>query len=498
MKSTIQNFVRCTVVILCFLPLYQCKKLINPEDLKPELLYDFKFEINNFTSIVEPFSSSADFSSPSHSVSQSAIRKDNTNHSNPYIDPSLLYLWRFNRREFQPDYVFASDHTPSVEFRSKNNGINTISDGFYTRQFPGDYALTGTNPEVFRMRLPQKFQGQLKTIEFEIGISEHSAKGFTLRAYKNDRPLPDFEQKFVFPTGRKEFFPHKRSYDVQEITKKQDIDYFQLQFDYPDNHKGSGTVKVDNIRIFGERRSVPHPQLKRKLMYMIYNEDMAHWQSIDSIGFGENASINLKLPEGDYRGAFLFAETSEELNLPSRQTAIENFRFDHDFSDGRARFFGNTNRFRVGKTGNSSSITLQRLYNQITIELTDVAVLNHLVKLRVSPINNMLSWTPFSNQLQIHTPVKEVKPIEIFSNFQVMNRFVFNHFVGNFKEDRRIDYKLELFNSVGVDQSTVVSIDVRSNVKVMIRGNMYPTPTTDAGFKATLDESWTDEKIIEF
>ncbi len=343
------------------------------------------------------------------------------------------------------------------------------------------------------MRLPQKFQGQLKTIEFEIGISEHSAKGFTLRAYKNDRPLPDFEQKFVFPTGRKEFFPHKRSYDVQEITKKQDIDYFQLQFDYPDNHKGSGTVKVDNIRIFGERRSLPNPQLKRKLMYMVYNEDMAHWQSIDSIGFGENASINLKLPEGDYRGAFLFAETSEELNLPSRQTAIENFRFDHDFSDGRARFFGNTNRFRVGKTGNSSSITLQRLYNQITIELTDIAVLNHLVKLRVSPINNMLSWTPFSNQLQIHTPVNEVKPIEIFSNFQVMNRFVFNHFVGNFKEDRRIDYKLELFNSVGVDQSTVVSIDVRSNVKVMIRGNMYPTPTTDAGFKAILDESWTDE-----
>jgi len=134
----------------------------------------------------------------------------------------------------------------------------------------------------------------------------------------------------------------------------------------------------------------------------------------------------------------------------------------------------------------------------VTLDFTDLRDLSEIKKIIVKPMMAPIRWSPFNPNLEIIIPKSEDNVIEFVQNFHIHKEISFNQFIGMSSDEIPLHYEFEVWDDTKMVRKFRLNAAVKNNVKLIFRGDLYPSGMVNKIFEIIIDEEWDDTKIIEF
>ena len=257
---------------------------------------------------------------------------------------------------------------------------------------------------------------------------------------------------------------------------------------------------LDNFRFYGRTNNSINPNKPKNfnLNYFIFNQENGNL--VNSGHFIPNSSTNnllLDLPEGKYYSTLVYSELNEPLSYPREVKHIRDFYIGTSFKDKFARTFAVLDSFEL-KESIEKKVNFQRAYSMVTLDFTDLKDLSEIKKIIVKPMMAPIRWSPFNPNLEIIIPKSEDNVIEFVQNFHIHKEISFNQFIGMRSDEMPLHYEFEVWDDTKMVRKFRLNAAVKNNVKLIFKGDLYPSGMVNKIFEIIIDEEWDDTKIVEF
>lgn len=479
-------------MITFLLMVYACRKSNEPavEDKKPEL-QKVSFSFDNFQTEIKPF----DFR---------ISTKSSGNTFQPHPESSeLLYFLSFDKRNYTPDYSQKDQFT----FRTKTKAggaeilvpVNTGSENTV------DWRLQLKDVENIRIQIPARNLSQIDRLEFDFGSNEPHIDGLVAEYfYVFSSPQADGQEifmlspesireskmetfRFNIPKGRltNQEFQILLSFNKKEVLKDRTL------------QNKDWSLWVDNFRIYGKPKTQVQPKIIQ-LPYFIFNKTSG--ELMDNGNFipsAQNRDLLLELPTGSYYNVMVYNEGDQELMVPNNLKHKDQLQLTSSFNNRNSRIFATVDSFEL-KESMEKKVILKRLYSLITLDFTDIRNLSNLKSIKVKPLVEPYFWSPFFPALPAKTTESVANEIIFEQDFNLNREISFSHFLGFPEQEVPVSYEIEVFEEERMIRRFRLNTKLKNNVRLAFSGPIYPTGVANQYFEVEIDETWTDDKRIEF
>ena len=254
---------------------------------------------------------------------------------------------------------------------------------------------------------------------------------------------------------------------------------------------------IDNIRVYGKRKKPTNPNYK-DLPYFIFKKKTGEVVQKGTFDLSvDNKELLLELPNGAYYNVILFHDSPKKLILPSDFKNKDQLYVSQFFDDKYGRSFAALDSFEL-KENVEKKVTLKRLYSMVTLDFTDMQDLDNIKKVKVKPITAAYFWKPFNTMLETKLTENISSQLEFEQDFNVNKEISFNHFIGFTDVNLPVQYEIEVWDNKKVIRKLNLKSQIKNNVKLIFKGPLYPTGLSTGFFEIIIDESWGDQKVVEF
>ena len=472
----------------------QCKKLIKPEDVSPKVKHSLTYELEGFETSIKPMS---DFKSNNPQSRQSNATTLLTS-GNPVLN-DIIYYWNYNNRSIKADIAVYQDNY--AQFR-RVGGVLSYVPGFHTNKNPHDYAQQFTKPAIFELNFKTPKPVLISAISFDFAIDKNAPDFFTIFVRKSIGSST--VQRFKLP-----LIPNMKNFDKQNVSFEfpniildgaEAFITFDFQLDKYgiklDRYFEQSTARADNVRLYG--RVLKEEKLRKKfLKYYFFNTETQQFELVGDLDENSLQKFSVSLTKGEYKVALIYANVEKDLILPAKINNLQDLQLSHDFSDYKGEIYGLVDTFNLEKPMNRKA-KLERLYNQVNFEFTDLEELKDIEKIQITPEKSYLSWQPLFQQGSFINMDLTVKPIIFNRNMEANRKIAYNHFVGKLNKETLIQYKIEVFKKNTVARTFHVKAMARNNMQITFRGRLDPPGEEGIKFETILNERWGESQLINF
>lgn len=472
----------------------QCKKLIKPEDVTPKVKHNLTYELEGFETSIKPMS---DFKSNKPRSGQTRSSALSTN-GNPVLD-DIVYFWDYNSKSIKAD--IAVDQDNYAQFK-RNSGFLSYVPGFNTKNNPNDYAQQFSSPAVFDVYFKTPDPILINAISFDFAVDKNAPDYF--RIYIRNISGIDMLKSFKLPLkpNMKDFEQHSVFFEFQNMIFNGPEAIITFDFFINDTsinldtYFKQSTVRADNVRLYG--RVLKHDKLRKKILkYYFYNLETQKFELVGDLNENNLKKFSVSLSKGEYKVALIYANAEKDLILPAQINSLQDLQLSHDFSDFKGEIYGLVDSFTLEKPMDRKA-KMERLYNQVNFEFTDLDELNDIEKIQITPEKSYLSWQPLFQQGSFVNMDQTVKPIIFTRNFEANRKLAYNHFVGMPNKETLIQYKIEVFKKNTVSRTFHVKAMVKNNMQITFRGRLDPPTEEPINFETILNEKWGESQLIDF
>lgn len=472
----------------------QCKKLIKPEDVLPDVKHNLTYELEGFETSIKPMS---DFKSNNPQYRQSSPPTLLTS-GNPVLN-DIIYYWDFNNKSVKAN--IAVDQDNYAQFK-RLEGVLSYVPGFNTNKNPKDYAQQFTKPAIFELYFNTPDPILINAISFDFAVDKNAPDFF--RIYIRNHAASNYFESFkvMLKPNMKDFDKQNVFFEFPNVILKGPETYILFDFQLNDTrvqldpYFEQSTARADNVRLYG--RVLKQDKLRKKfLKYYFYNLETQKYELLGDLTEDNLKKFAVSLTKGEYKVALIYANVEKDLILPAKINSLQDLQLSHDFSDYKGEIYGLVDSFNLEKPM-ERKVKLDRLFNQVNFEFTDLDDLNDIEKIQITPEKSYLSWQPLYQQGSFVNMDQTVKPIVFNRNFEANRKLAYNHFVGMPNKETLIQYKIEVFKKNIVSRTFHVKAMVKNNMQITFRGRLDPPAEEAINFETILNEKWGESQLIDF
>lgn len=488
MKSLIFTS-RLSFLIIIFLAT-ACKKDRSLND-QNEGVYSVSFKLSGFTSQVYPLQNGVNKMAKlaSSSTSTSSVSTD------------YLYFWSFNDREPVPDITFHPSSTPTISYIDGLDLFTFVASTYKFEDFVGGFAISFTRGATeILIKMPLPIGTQLNELGFDVGSPNTGPKDFEIY-YSLDQgdtfEVLQLNNQFEDPGEANK--KHSYLYDLDEVTLGTKGIWFKVAPKAGERDgagifsEGAGNMRMDNLRITG---TPPSSDLAYdEVHYFIFSKENDELLLSGTEDLAGLSTIELSLPAGDYHISFISNASDQELLFPSTFN-LQNFYVSNIFSNAHAEIFGYTGDLNVSED-QTVSVELKRLYSQVTVEFTDLEVLENVSKLEIEQVHSPFFYAPFNPTMA--NPITDASTILFIDDFVETKQIEFHQFMGQLEEPETVSYLLRIY----VDDELVRTVELenvnlKNNMKLVFKGPLFINLELGNSFQIVKNVSWDDEIEVAF
>ncbi len=464
------------------------------ETLEPNHnLHQVSFNFSNFQSEIQPFNSNP--------LTKSGNKE--TDENNHPEGSELLGYVNFNNKSFEPNYNY--------------NGFLKVGHQLFNKkalQFvPNPNNTANKNNFAFKadslIRLWLDFDQtkihEIDRIEFDLLSMDEQQKNIYLEFMADRTVYRDLGMLMELPTESNPVrtlktytinFPKRFNQNKKETSISLEMRDPVTKGFYIKNLKNWHHV-IDNIRVYGKRKKPSNPNYN-DLPYFIFKKKTGEVVQKGTFDLSvDNKELLLELPNGAYYNVILFHDSPKKLILPSDFKNKDQLYVSQFFDDKYGRSFAALDSFEL-KENVEKKVTLKRLYSMVTLDFTDMQDLDNIKKVKVKPITAAYFWKPFNTKLETMVPDNSPNQLEFEQDFNVNKEVSFNHFIGFTDVNLPVQYEIEVWDNKKVIRKLNLKSQIKNNVKLIFKGPLYPTGLSTGFFEIIIDESWGDQKVVEF
>ncbi|GHE41196.1 hypothetical protein [Sphingobacterium griseoflavum] len=413
----------------------------------------------------------------------------------------FVYFWSFNQGTLEPD-IFATEGATLTY----NQGLTPFSfaGGWSFESYTAGFGLTITGANEILLKIPLEGITAVQDFGLDMGSSGTGPKSFSLSYGQNGQDYTLLSEDNQFSNTNTAHAKNTFVFSLQdvELDKRRDL-YIKIipkagfRGEASDYRASTGVIKLDNIRLTGEK-GVSEASSVKALHYHVFDAE-----NKDLITFGtydyavENLTdFSLSLPLGRYIVSFVANESDSTLVLPSAPS-FSNWYVGNRFANYTARVFGLLDTFTV--SGHMErELILKRYFSQIKFEFTDPGDLTSVGKIVIRRMHEPEFYAPFNRTLA--NPILDQSQIVIFPTFMSGDKTIFfNQFIGNVMEPFDIAYRIDVYSRVDTLLRTFeLTSAIRNNMQLVFRGPLLGDTGTGSSFSILFKEDWDGHDIISF
>lgn len=464
------------------------------ETLEPNHnLHQVSFNFSNFQSEIQPFNSNP-------LTKSGSSESDENNH--PERSELLAYI-NFNNKSFEPSYNYYG-FFKIIHLLSNKKALQFVTNPNNTAN-KNNYAFKADSLITLWFEFDQTKIHEIHRLEFDFLSMDEQQKSIYMAFLADRTEYRSLDTLMDLVSGSNPIRQLK-TYSInfpKRLNQNKKQTSIALQMKHPDTK--DNFVKnlekwhhlIDNIRVYGKRKKPSNPNYN-DLPYYIFKKKTGELVKKGSFDLStDNKELLMELPNGNYYNVILLHDSPKKLILPSDIKNKDQFYVSQLVDDKYGRSFAALDSFEL-KENVEKKVTLKRLYSMVTLDFTDMQDLDNIKKVKVKPITAAYFWKPFNTKLETMVPDNSPNQLEFEQDFNVNKEVSFNHFIGFTDVNLPVQYEIEVWDNKKVIRKLNLKSQIKNNVKLIFKGPLYPTGLSTGFFEIIIDESWGDQKVVEF